>query len=324
MLVTILLIRQMYSLLFKININALYKAYLWRSEMTKRVAWFTCEPKHPETLTPNKVYDVFNEANNSFNLKDDTGDTRFCWKKCCDHIRQGDWVFADVVEKEVKPVETVKRKGVVALLPEDSKFEIGQRVRVDRSGYAGYTTIIGYSYDYNEYATECDENNSCFHDCDGLSKKRGFGLWVEEGDIVKPVEAEQPAAVTKKPKKWGSWIKNKTGECPVGLKRKQKVKLKWSDGDEFVIGNPQDAAWYFSEGENPIDITHYKILLKDADSSLPPKSKWTKNTGVMPVDGDVKVEFKRRDGCKFVMVAHECYWRLDGDDLDIIKWRLAK
>ena len=240
--------------------------------MTKRVAWFTGEPSVKDCFTPHKVYEVVREENTNFSVINDKGVQNFCLKKGCARICYKDWVFADVVEEE-KKVEAVKRKGVMTLLPEDSKFEIGQRVRVDRSGYIGYTTIIGYNYDYDEYATECDKDNECSHDCEGLAKEKGKGLWITESDIIESVEAKQP--------KWGEWIKNTTGKCPEGLKRKQKIKLKWSDGDEFVITNPHDGAWYIDKGG--VNITHYKVKLKDL-GSLPkkPKSKWTKNTGGVP------------------------------------------
>jgi len=212
--------------------------------MTKRVAWLTGEPSVKGRFTPYKMYEVFNEDGDSFNLKDDTGDIRFCLKKGCNHICNNDWVFADVVE-------------------EAAKQEI-----------------------------------------------------VEE-DVV----------TTKQPK-WSEWIKNTTGKCPEGLKRKQKIKLKWSDGDKFVIDNPKDAAWYFSQGDNPVDITHYKVKLKDVSEDTTkaqekPKSKWTNNTGVNPLNTDACVKIVRRDRGKVVMKARYCDWSLSGHSYDIIKWRLA-
>ena len=204
--------------------------------MTKRVAWFTGEPSVKGRFTPYKVYEVFNEDGDSFNLKDDTGDIRFCLENGCNHICHKDWVFADVVEQTEKQ-ETV------------------------------------------------------------------------EEDVV----------TTKQPK-WSKWIKNTTGKCPEGLKRKQKVKLKWSDGDKFVIDNPRVNAWYFSQGDNPVDITHYKVKLKDLEKS---KSKWTKNTGVNPLNTDACVKIVRRDSGKVVMKARYCDWSLSGHSYDIIKWRLA-
>jgi len=212
--------------------------------MTKRVAWFTGEPSVKGRFTPYKVYEVFNEDGDSFNLKDDTGDIRFCLENGCNHICHKDWVFADVVEQTVKQ-ETV------------------------------------------------------------------------EEDIV----------TTKQPK-WSEWIKNTTGKCPEGLKRKQKIKLKWSDGDKFVIDKPKDAAWYFSQGDNPVDITHYKVKLKDVSEDTTkaqekPKSKWTNNTGVNPLNTDACVKIVRRDRGKVVMKARYCDWSLSGHSYDIIKWRLA-
>ena len=209
--------------------------FSWREVMTKRVAWFTGQASSG-AVTPYKVYDVFNEDGDSFNLKDDTGGTRLCLKRGCNHICRGDWMFADVVEQTVKQ------------------------------------------------------------------------------EIV-----EEDVFTTKQPK-WSEWIENTTGKCPEGLKRKQKIKLKWSDGDKFVITNPHDAAWYFSRGYDPVDITHYKVKLKDLEKS---KSKWTKNTGVNPLNTDACVKIVRRDSGKVVMKARYCDWSLSGHSYDIIKWRLA-
>lgn len=136
---------------------------------------------------------------------------------------------------------------------------------------------------------------------------------------VKQETVEEDVFTTKQPK-WSEWIKNTTGKCPEGLKRKQKVKLKWSDGDKFVIDNPRVNAWYFSQGDNPVDITHYKVKLKDLEES---KSKWTKNTGVNPLNTDACVKIVRRDSGKVVMKARYCDWSLSGHSYDIIKWRLA-
>jgi len=210
--------------------------------MTKRVAWFTGKASSG-AVTPHKVYDVFNEDGNSFNLKDDNGGTRLCLKEQCAHICHGAWVFADVVE-------------------------------------------VGMKAD----------------------------------TIVKP----------KKSKKWSEWRKHTTGNVPKELEGDDIVKVKLRNlpkGNPFTVGT---GCWVEC---GDYTIMEYKVKLKDVptnDSKYSskvqekPKSKWTKNTGVCPVDSDVKVEFKRRDGCKFVMAADELYWKLDGDDLDIIKWRLAK
>jgi hypothetical protein len=210
--------------------------------MTKRVAWFTGKASSG-AVTPYKVYDVFNEDGDSFNLKDDKGGTRLCLKKGCAHICHKDWVLADVVEQ-----------------------------------------------------TEKQE--------------------IVEEDIV----------TTKQPK-WGEWIKSTTGKCPDGLKRKQKIKLKWSDGDKFVIDNPHDAAWYFSQGAYPVDITHYKVKLKDVSSDIPKaqdkqKSKWTKNIGVCPVPPNTRVEVVLQNG--ETLYGEFFNW---GDTpmkgRKIVKWRLA-
>ena len=208
--------------------------FSWREVMTKRVAWFTGQASSG-AVTPYKVYDVFNEDGDSFNLKDDTGGTRLCLKKGCAHICHGDWVFADIIEQTVKQ-ETV----------------------------------------------------------------------------------EEDVFTTKQPK-WSEWIENTTGKCPEGLKRKQKIKLKWSDGDEFNISKPHDAAWYIDKGG--VNITHYKVKLKDQDRAK--QSKWTKNTGVCPVDSDVKVEIKMKNGDKECALAKHFSWGFDDQEWDIVKWRLA-
>ncbi len=110
--------------------------------------------------------------------------------------------------------------------------------------------------------------------------------------------------------KWSNWIENTTGEQPEGLDEDVKVKLHWSDGDvtKSTIGA---ANWFFSKSVN---ITHYKVK----------QSKWTKSTGVMPVDGDVKIEVKCRDGTKEKRIASCFVWSIDDEYCDIIKWRLAE
>ncbi len=209
--------------------------------MTKRVAWFTGKASSG-AVTPHKVYDVFNEDGDSFNLKDDTGDTRFCCKQGCAHICHKDWVFADVVE-------------------------------------------VGMKAD----------------------------------TIVKP----------KKSKKWSEWRKHTTGNVPKELEGDDIVKVKLRNlpkGNPFTVGT---GCWVEC---GDYTIMEYKVKLKDVptnDSKYSskvqekPKSKWTKNTGVCPVDSDVKVEFKRRDGEKFISLAEECDWVLNDNYWNIIKWRLA-
>ena len=241
-------------------------------------------------LTVGKLYDAV--VSNQYDFIDDNSMPRY-------HSKEALVGCFEVVEDDVT---TIKREGVVALLPEGSEFKIGQRVKVDRSGYIGYTTIIGYNYDRDDYATECDKDNGCSHDCEGLAKEKGKGLWITESDIIESVEAKQP--------KWSGWIENTTGEQPEGLDDDVKVKLHWSDGDttKSTVGA---ANWYFSPSVN---ITHYKVK----------QSKWTKSTGVMPVDGDVKIEVKWRDGTKEKRIASCFVWSIDDEYCDIIKWRLAE
>ena len=194
--------------------------------MTKRVAWFTGQASG-STVTPHKVYDVFNEDDNSFNLKDDTDDTRFCLKKGCAHICHKDWVFADVIEEDVK-VET----------------------------------------------------------------------------IVK----------SKKVKKWSEWRRHTTGNVPKELDKNDIVKVKLRNlpkGVPFTVGT---GCWVEC---GDYTIMEYKVKLKE-------ESKWTKNTGVMPVDVGVKVEVKLRGGIKEISQADDFYWSFENEDTDIIKWRLAE
>jgi len=297
--------------------------------MTKRVAWFTGEASVKEHFTPNIVYEVFKEDGDSFNLIDDAGDTRFCLKKGCAHICNRDWVFADVVEEEVKSTETVKREGVIALLPEDSKFSIGQGVMVVDSGfYRGEAVLRGAHYErgiLDGYIVETLSPSGASPKHGGLCKD-GHALWVFNNGIeaiAKWVEPEQAVAAPKKTKKWSEWLPHTTNEQPVA--DDVIVKVKFSDGTK---GKEEAGNWGWFKPKHDGDgaIRFYKVKLEDLDklvTHLKPKRKWTKNAGVMPVDSDVKVKFKQRDGCKFVMAAHELYWKLDGDDLDIIKWRLA-
>ena len=150
-----------------------------------------------------------------------------------------------------------------------------------------------------------------------------FANVVEE--TAKQEIVEEDVVTTKQPK-WSEWIENTTGKCPDGLKRKQKIKLKWDDGDKFNISKPHDGAWYIDKGS--VNITHYKVKLKDVSKDTPkaqekPKSKWTKNTGVCPVDGKVKVEIKMKNGDKECALAKHFSWGFDDQEWDIVKWRLA-
>ena len=194
--------------------------------MTKRVAWFTGQATNG-AVTPHKVYDVFNEDGDSFNLKDDTDDTRFCLKKGCAHICHKDWVLADVVEEDVK-VET----------------------------------------------------------------------------IVK----------SKKVKKWSEWRRHTTWNVPKELDKNDIVKVKLRNlpkGVPFTVGT---GCWVEC---GDYTIMEYKVKLKE-------ESKWTKNTGVMPVDVGVQVEVKLRGGIKEISQADDFYWSFEDEPTDIIKWRLAE
>ena len=194
--------------------------------MTKRVAWFTGQASG-SAVTPYKVYDVFNEDENSFNLKDDNGGTRLCLKKGCAHICHKDWVLADVVEEDVK-VET----------------------------------------------------------------------------IVK----------SKKVKKWSEWRRHTTWNVPKELDKNDIVKVKLRNlpkGVPFTVGT---GCWVEC---GDYTIMEYKVKLKE-------ESKWTKNTGVMPVDVGVKVEVKLRGGIKEISQADDFYWSFEDEPTDIIKWRLAE
>ncbi len=103
----------------------------------------------------------------------------------------------------------------------------------------------------------------CAHIC---HKDWVFADVVEQ--TVKQETVEEDVFTTKQPK-WGEWIENTTGKCPEGLKRKQKIKLKWTDGDEFNISKPHDAAWDIDKCG--VNITHYKVKLKDISKDAPAK-----------------------------------------------------
>ena len=151
--------------------------------------------------------------------------------------------------------------------------------------------------------------------------KRGFALWVRDKGIKAIVEQTKP----KKAKKWSAWLPHTNDEQPVA--DDVIVKVKFSDGTTYKeeAGN---WSWFKPKSDGDGSVRFYKVKLKDVSEDTPkaqkkPKSKWTKNTGVCPVDGSVKVEFKRRDGQKSTLEAYRCTWRLSGEDYDIIKWRLA-
>jgi len=202
--------------------------------MTKRVAWFTGEPSVKDCFTPYKVYEVFNEDGDSFNLKDNTDDTRFCLENGCAHICCGNWVLADVIE-QTKP---------------------------------------------------------------------------------------------KKSKKWSEWRKHTTGNVPKELDENDIVKVKLRNlpkGNPFTV---RTGCWVEC---GDYTIMEYKVKLKDVptnDSKYSskvqekPKSKWTKNTGVLPVDGNITVMMKFSDDTVDKTQAQEYCWDL-GQSRKIIKWRLA-
>ena len=203
--------------------------------MTKRVAWFTGQASS-SAVTPYKVYDVFNEDGDSFNLKDDKGGTRLCLKKGCAHICHRDWVFANVVEEDVK-VETIVKSKKVKKWSEWRKHTTGNVPK------------------------ELDENDTVKVKLRNLPKgvpfAVGTGCWVECGDYT-IMEYKVKLNGKEKPKKWSDWLPNLTGNKPAELGEWQTVKLKWSDGEVFN-DYASMAAWYISE--DAPNITHYKVKL---------------------------------------------------------------
>lgn len=279
----------------------------------KRVAWFTGQASH-NVLTPNKVYAVFNEDGDSFNTTDDKGGTRFCIKRGCSHICRGNWVLADIVEEE--KVETLKRIGVVDLLPEDSEFTLGQEVIVvDSALYSGKAILRGCEYNrdgsFDGYIVETPEKHGSPDD--GGLCKGGFALWVRDKGIKSIVEQTKP----KKAKKWPAWLPHTNDEQPVA--DDVIIKVKFSDGTTYKeeAGN---WSWFKPKSDGDGSVRFYKVKLKDQEK---PKSKWTKNTGVNPLNTDACVKIVRRDSGKVVMKARYCDWSLSGHSYDIIKWRLA-
>jgi len=128
-----------------------------------------------------------------------------------------------------------------------------------------------------------------------------------------------------KVKKWSKWIKHTTGEQPVPSNVLVKVKFS-KDTDHTEIEYAGNWEWFKHGHDGDGAIRYYKVKLKDLEmqtTQVKLKSKWTKNTGVMPVADDVKVEFKRRYGDKYVNIAGRLCWTLGDKYWDIIKWRLA-
>jgi hypothetical protein len=242
-------------------------------------------------LTVGKLYDAV--VSNQYDFIDDNSMPRYYSKEALVGC-------FEVVEDDAT---TIKREGVVALLPEGSEFKIGQEVFVNMYLYKGVATIKGYDYSGSPdgYILETPEYIGATPHHNGLCKT-GHALWA--------IERYVKAIVPTKAKKWGKWIENTTGEQPKGLDEDVKVKLHWNDGDvtKSTVGA---ACWYFSESVN---ITHYKVK----------KNKWTKNTGVIPVDCGVKIEVKLRGGIKEISQADDFYWSFEDEDTDIIKWRLAE
>lgn len=240
-------------------------------------------------LTVGKLYDAV--VSNQYDFIDDNSMPRY-------HSKEALVGCFEVVEDDAT---TIKREGVVALLPEGSEFKIGQEVLVNMYLYKGVATIKGYNYAAGGYVLETPTAVSATPLHNGLCKT-GHALWAIERDVK--------AIVPTKAKKWGKWIENTTGEQPEGLDDDVKVKLHWSDGDttKSTVGA---ANWFFSESVN---ITHYKVK----------QPKWTKNTGWMPVDCGVKIEVKLRGGIKEISQADDFYWSFEDEDTDIIKWRLAE
>lgn len=160
----------------------------------------------------------------------------------------------------------------------------------------------------------------CAHIC---HKDWVFADVVEVGmkadTIVKP----------KKSKKWSEWRKHTTGNVPKELEGDDIVKVKLRNlpkGVPFTVGT---GCWVEC---GDYTIMEYKVKLKDVptnDSKYSskvqekPKSKWTKNTGVCPVDSVVKVEIKMKNGDKECHLAKHFSWGFDDQEWDIVKWRLA-
>ena len=194
--------------------------------MTKRVAWFTGQASG-STVTPHKVYDVFNEDDDSFNLKDDTDDTRFCLKKGCAHICHKDWVFADVVEEDVKVETIVKSKKV-------KKWSEWRR----------HTT--------GNVPKELDKNDIVKVKLRNLPKgvpfTVGTGCWVECGDYT-------IMEYKVKLKEESKWTKN-TGVMPVDVDVGVKVEVKLRGGIK-EISQADDFYWSFED--EPTDIIKWRL-----------------------------------------------------------------
>jgi hypothetical protein len=190
-----------------------------------------------------------------------------------------------------------------------------------------YAVIIEDDTSFTIKDNEGDSRFCLKHGCAHIC----HGDWLF-ADIVEDIkeEEEQPATEVKpkKTKKWSKWIENTTGKCPKDLKRKQKIKLKWSDGDKFTIYKPRDAAWYIDNGESAVNITHYKVKLKDISVDTldsPPKQNtdWQENVlGVRPVPKDTQVEVELK--CGEILKGDYFNWgKPPMEGREIVKWRLV-
>ena len=137
--------------------------------------------------------------------------------------------------------------------------------------------------------------------------------WVL-ADVVEEDVKVETIVKSKKVKKWSEWRRHTTWNVPKELDKNDIVKVKLRNlpkGVPFTVGT---GCWVEC---GDYTIMEYKVKLKE-------ESKWTKNTGVMPVDVGVKVEVKLRGGIKEISQADDFYWSFEDEPTDIIKWRLAE
>jgi len=151
--------------------------------------------------------------------------------------------------------------------------------------------------------------------------------WVF-ADVVEVGMKADTIVKPKKSKKWSEWRKHTTGNVPKELDENDIVKVKLRNlpkGNPFTV---RTGCWVEC---GDYTIMEYKVKLKDVptnDSKYSskvqekPKSKWTKNTGVLPVDGKITVMMKFSDGTVDRTQAQEYSWDF-GQTRKIVKWRLA-
>lgn len=192
--------------------------------MTKRVAWFTGQASG-SAVTPYKVYDVFNEDENSFNLKDDNGGTRLCLKKGCAHICHKDWVLADVVEEV-----------------EEATTEIVEQTDTKPKKAKKWSAWLPHTNDEQPVADDVIVKVKWGRGC--LDRGEAQAYWWQDKGITH-YKLKLKDLEKSKPKKNTDWQDNVLGKRPVPKNTLVEVKLEC--GETFKGG-----AAFLNWGDTPM------------------------------------------------------------------------